>query len=496
MAYVLTYAYSAISQGGNVLAGARRVTTQVRRFLDLEKVELSADDKQRLSTLEKRIYCLSGPFNYLLEWSKDRDSCLSPIIFSAQQLLLDSRLYMERFMPQDCNSPAGVKSSANEGLDVDKIQYFLKELDWCTNAVGMAINISKAIDASSPVPEPAQARKRRRKHREGSQAQDKGDVADHDDAEEDSRSCGSWEVLPNSRIALLRASRRILEMRGRSGDLCTFSGRLYFEVAGPGKNRGDSGTSEARPTEWAPKFSQATFRAVAQEKKGKLRYSFVVDSRLPLSQRESSGPILPAGDAEDANIQTGLMNAATEPLEFSIDVALDACLTTTAGMNLPLDSTSGPHIAGIDSYALIWSSAPSASDPSLQLETYSTEFEAVVLTEPAASASSPCRAPSPWSSLSPTRTRSNGLSPRYVFVFDSCGNGEARSVDAGVTFTPLDADYLLRLCAYDDGQSSATQDGDSFDVGGGCYPPHLSCSDEALELVLKQQAACRKRKGT
>lgn len=82
------------------------------------------------------------------------------------------------------------------------------------------------------------------------------------------------EPLPGrevSRLALLRAQRRIREMEGRSGHLCALLGCLYTAAAD-----GD----------WSLALSLATFQVVALQGQGQ-RYGMELESRLPLSGKSS-----------------------------------------------------------------------------------------------------------------------------------------------------------------------------------------------------------------
>jgi len=61
--------------------------------------------------------------------------------------------------------------------------------------------------------------------------------------------------------------------------------------------------------------------------------------------------------------------------------------------------------------------------------------------------------------------------------------------ETDMPMTPLDALYLARLCAYDDGQYQLflpldTPSASAFESGG--CPPHLSSSDEVLAALLQQ----------
>lgn len=183
---------------------------------------------------------------------------------------------------------------------------------------------------------------------------------------------------------------------------------------------------------------------------------------------------------------------ATGPLMFPIEVALDARLVTSASMSFPSEPSRCLHDLGIDSLVLVWGSVPSASDASYLVETYSSEFpDAVLLPEALPSNEAeptPRHQPPRWAS------RSAGASPRpsapepgrFAFVFDSRGAAEPRSGEAEVALTPLDALYLARLCALDDGQVAAVQDGACLDSGVGSTAPHLLSSDEVLATLLQE----------
>lgn len=445
------------------------MTVKIQRLLNPELCTLSDGDRRMLIGLEKRIACLVQPLNFLLHWSKKRDSCVQQVVLSAQELLFDVCSYVERFVPQDGGLSIGPgKGNTMNGqpgggcLDSEKLEYYLRELEFACTSVNMAVSVSRAID-SSPLGAPQDANSDR----------------------------GSDVSLS----ALLRASRRIQEMRGHTGDLCACPGRLYSEAVGFRSAQGPASSSAAsaralpgngeagvvEPEDWAPVLSLATFKVVAQEdaRRGRRRYRITVDSRLPLSQRDKS-PSQISRDVMDDDAQRGLN--ATGPLLFPIEVALDAHLVTTANMSLPVEPSRCLRDLGIDSLVLTWGTVPSASDASCLVEMCCSEFpDAVLLPETTAPEAQGLPRPR-WASPPSAASMNRCPAPapgRFAFVFDSRA-GEAQEV----ALTPLDALYLARLCALDDGQLAS-------DGGTGTCPPHLQSSDEVLAALLQEGVSGR-----
>lgn len=214
-------------------------------------------------------------------------------------------------------------------------------------------------------------------------------------------------------------------------------------------------------------------------------YGLTIDSRLPLSQRESS-PSRSQGAIGDDDAQRGLNTSG--PLSFPIEVALDARLVTTTNMSLREESSRCLRGLGVDSLALVWTTISSASDASCLVEVCSSEY--ILLPEACPEAQTlrrPSLGISPRTPAPPARSSTSGPG-RFAFVFDSRGIAEA--VRAEVALTPLDALYLARLCALDDGLPSV-QDSGCVDGGIGGCPPHLLSSDEVLAAVLQEGAPCR-----
>eukprot|EP00933_Yihiella_yeosuensis_P000359 TRINITY_DN10053_c0_g1_i1.p1 TRINITY_DN10053_c0_g1~~TRINITY_DN10053_c0_g1_i1.p1 ORF type:complete len:317 (+),score=40.62 TRINITY_DN10053_c0_g1_i1:66-953(+) len=260
-----------------------------------------------------------------------------------------------------------------------------------------------------------------------------------------------------SLLALLRASRRIQEMKGRSGDLCALTGCLYSQA-----NYSVTKSCEASG-DWAPVLSIATFKVVAAVDKPR-RYSLEVESRLPLSQQEGSP--LPAFRATSVEEQLpGVGLNAKARLDFPVEAALDASLVTTGHLALPAGpSRCYSRDLGVDSLSLVWSEIGSATTPPSQLEA---------------------------GKKSGYPSSSSGVkSRRFAFVFDgpsrasvSPGSPEVRSCgsEMELALTPVDALYLARLCALDD-ENPASRG--SIDVQRSTPPAHLLTSDEVLSSLL------------
>eukprot|EP00927_Polykrikos_kofoidii_P035368 TRINITY_DN29943_c0_g1_i4.p1 TRINITY_DN29943_c0_g1~~TRINITY_DN29943_c0_g1_i4.p1 ORF type:complete len:669 (+),score=133.65 TRINITY_DN29943_c0_g1_i4:67-2007(+) len=548
---MISSAWSIISSSAEVITGARRMTLRIHRILQPGLLELNESDRRRLLGLQKRVECLVQPLNFLLLWSKKRDSCVQQVVLSAQDLLFDVCSFVERFVPQE-GSPAGVGGDGS--IDSDQLEYYLRELEFACASVSMAVSIARSTEERPQMDF-------------GCGGGIGGGAA--------GTSCGvgAGSTASNSGVdargvslsALLRASRRIQEMRGRSGDLCACPGRLYTQerssASGPAVVRGGAGYSsggvprqgfvppspvqgvgdvqqgahpKAGDGSWQQVLSLATFKVVAtmDPRFRWRRYSISVESRLPLSQRESPRPwatMQPevAGFHEasggDAGVQRNVpVLNSLGPVNFPIEAALDACLLTTAHVPLPSDPARCVRELGIDSLVLVWSDGASNPGAGRDEATGCCDFPDTVIVSEAAmeGVQRPQRRPSgavgrSLSSGLPTAvvtevaanvgTSSAGAAPvartemeqtRYAFVFDGLrGTSEARSGEAEIALTPLDAMYLARLCALDDSQQPPFQQdmGCSVESASTC-PPHLLTSDEVL-VALLQDMDCRTQQG-
>lgn len=474
---LITGTWTLISSSAELVAGARRMTLRIHRLLQPGLLELSEADRRRLVALQKRVDCLVHPLNYLLLWSKERDSCVQQAVLGAQDLLSDVCEFVDKYFPQD----VGVAPSRVDGIDVELLEYYLRELEFACTSVSMAVNMVRTTGAAAaPTP--------------------RGGV---------------------SLSAVLRASRRIQDMAGRSGDLCAYPGRLYSRAVG-----GKGGADEA--ASWAPVLSLAALKVVAEVdgRARRRRYGLTVESRLPLGTSPSSD----AGDGRGRGVST----AGTEPsdcssraaspsglnasgqLRFPIEASLEARLATTAGLALPPESSCCDLAAlGVDELALLWTARPPAGAATICDETGAEIVEAVLLPEALSDSTRPPlwdRRPSP-SRLSPgdgaagpvAGSRSGRKGPAapagtlFAFVFNSrTVHGAEPRGDSEMPLTPLDALYIARLCAYDDEQHKLLL---PADCGGNTAearlcPPHLSSSDEVLAALLEQADSTAPRLST
>ena len=144
-------------------------------------LRVSDSDRRRLVGIHRRMECLIGPLNFCVMWSQDKDSCISPVIQQAYELVQNVTDFLDK-----------VKFTADELdpftriLDKDssvKVDYFLRELEFACASITMAVSISREFSH-----------------------------------------CQSNYISPS---ALLKASRRVSEMSCRSGDLFAVKGALY-----------------------------------------------------------------------------------------------------------------------------------------------------------------------------------------------------------------------------------------------------------------------------
>ena len=335
-------------------------------------MDLSDADRRRLLGLQRRVHAMVQPLNFLLLWSKHRDYRVQQVVLGAQELLFDIYSFIECFASDESprGSQAGPKRRGGSSSSLTKseqLDFFLRELDFTCMSVNMAICMEGATASTGCL----------------------GDV---------------------SPLALLRAHRRIKEMQGRSGHLCTLTGCLYQDLDGSGLET-DSDGCQSRAEEWrnhwTPALSLATFKVVAKLASER-RYHLEVESRLPLSQGDL--PFVPRSDEETA-LAVGL-NSFTR-MEFPIRTACRATLLTTGHLRLATASTpTGPQDTLVDSLALVWDQE---------------EGDLRDLSQPK-------------------------KGRRFAFVFDgrnSGGDREASGIVPELALTPLDAIFLARLCAVD-----------------------------------------------
>jgi len=344
--------------------------------------------------------------------------------------------------------------------------------------------------------------------------------------------------------ALLRASRRIQEMSGCSGDLCACPGRLYTRAfasragrslawqdarLGGGATASSSSAGAAacggsgrvadngNEPSWVPLMSLASFKVVASPggRFRRRRFGISVESRLPLGQREGQQDTILASDCglaltelggtrDVAAVASGGGLNTSGPMDFPIEVALDARLLTTGLLGVPADPSRCD--LGADELALVWA-APGASG---QLggggggggagdELGDAPIDAVVLPESVDRAAIPIwdrsagRGPtcSPRASAHAAGVAGCGSSAgggsggaHFAFVFDGRrrSGGDLRGEEQEMPLTPLDSLYLARLCAYDDSQ---LQDDRRCTADDAYCPPHVLSSDEVLDTLLQ-----------
>ena len=372
MASLIAGTWSWISSSAEVISKARGMTAGIHRLLQPDFVDLSDADRRRLLGLQRRVHAMVQPLNFLLLWSKHRDCRVQQVVLGAQELLFDIYSFIECFASDESprGSQTGPKrrgsSSSSSLTKSEQLDFFLRELDFTCMSVNMAICMEGATPSTGCL----------------------GDV---------------------SPLALLRAHRRIKEMQGRSGHLCTLTGCLYQDLdGGLETDRDVACRAEEWRNHWTPALSLATFKVVAKLASER-RYHLEVESRLPLSQGDL--PFLPPSDEETA-LAVGL-NSFTR-MEFPIRTACRATLLTTGHLRLATASPSGPKDTLVDSLALVWDQE---------------------------------------GDLGEQRDRSQPKKGRrFAFVFDgrnSGGDREASGIVPELAITPLDAIYLARLCAVD-----------------------------------------------
>ncbi len=168
-----------------MITGFKQINAKFATILQPHKgLRISDADRRRLVAVHRRVECLIQPLNFCVLWAKDQDSCIQPMIHYAYDLVQSVTDFLDKvkFTTDELDPFTRV-------LDMEssqKVDYFLRELEFGCNSVSLAVSITK-----SSVNQCASE---------------------------------SGRISPS---ALLKASARILEMSHRSGDLLAMSGTLF-----------------------------------------------------------------------------------------------------------------------------------------------------------------------------------------------------------------------------------------------------------------------------
>ena len=178
MSAILMGTWSLLSSSGSIITGARQMSKKIRDLLQPGAArELCDTDRRCLQLIQRRVECLVPSLNLLILWSKDKDSCVQPIIRSAQEVLQNVLRFLDRAM--DKNAAVAFDQQFSDALAL-----FLEELQFACNSVNLAVSIAH-------------------------------------------HTLGPGEGRALSPSSLLRASRRIQEMSTRGGDMCVCTGKLF-----------------------------------------------------------------------------------------------------------------------------------------------------------------------------------------------------------------------------------------------------------------------------
>ena len=168
MAGLLMGTWSLISSSGSIINGARQLSKKIKALFKYG--ELSDHDQHNLILVQRRVECLVPSLNLLILWSRDKDSCVQPIIRSAQEVLQNVLTFLDK---EVTNAPMKAFDQAFS----DCLEQSLEELQFACNSVNLAVSIAH-------------------------------------------HTLGPGEGRALSPSSLLRASRRIQEMATRGGDVC------------------------------------------------------------------------------------------------------------------------------------------------------------------------------------------------------------------------------------------------------------------------------------
>ena len=174
---------SVISSSVSLIAGVKQINAKVTTLLQPHKgLRISERDRRRLVSIHKRVECLIQPLNFCVMWSRERDSCIQTVIQYAYDLVHSVTDFLDKvkFVTDEIDPFMRILDNDSS----QKVDHFLRELDFACSSVSMAVAISKS----------------------------------------DAVYVERRQVSPS---ALLKASMRICEMTSRSGDLFAIHGSLY-----------------------------------------------------------------------------------------------------------------------------------------------------------------------------------------------------------------------------------------------------------------------------
>jgi hypothetical protein len=180
---------SFISSSVSVITGFKQINNQLGSLLQPNKgVKVRDSDRRRLVSVHRRLESLIQPLNFCVLWSKDRNSCIATTIQYALELIQNVTDFLDKvkFVSDDVDPFVRVLDAESS----QKLDHYLRELDFCVNSVGLAVSITKNESSCET-------------------------------------SGSSRRISPS---ALLKASRIISDMSNRTGDLVVTKGSLFRKV--------------------------------------------------------------------------------------------------------------------------------------------------------------------------------------------------------------------------------------------------------------------------
>lgn len=180
---------SLINSSLNVITGFKQLNSKFALILQPHRgLRIADDDRRRIQSVHRRVECLIEPLNFCVLWTKDKDSCILPILQYSSDLVQAVSEFLDRakFTSHDSDPFTRVLDPESSA----RVDYFLRELDFACSSVSLALSVTKSLDSTLP---------------------------------------RSAQGVSSS--ALLKASARITEMLNRSGDLCAVSGSLMRRSA-------------------------------------------------------------------------------------------------------------------------------------------------------------------------------------------------------------------------------------------------------------------------
>ena len=199
---------SLLSSSASIVAGLKHLSSRIKVLVSPGLgYELRDIDRRRLLAVHRRVECLMGPLNLCVQLSSERDSCVAETVSYCRELIDSVSVWMESVRFTASETSPNVKCL--DEASVEKLDYYLRELEFACSSIQLAREILLGSSGQNSPPysvsPPASP-----------------------------SSVGPPNIISPS--ALLKSSRRLWDMKGKSGDLVVVEGRVFrknLEISSP-----------------------------------------------------------------------------------------------------------------------------------------------------------------------------------------------------------------------------------------------------------------------